>query len=52
MERRSSSKHRATIKLQGLIAAYPLEPSISEKETDTNATMNNKLNNDWKHPWE
>ena len=42
----------ATVELQGLIAASPVKPIVSDKVTDADASMNNKLNNDWKHSWE
>ena len=42
----------ANVGLQGLIAASVVKPSISDKVTDDDASMNNKLNNDWKHSWE
>ena len=42
----------ATVELQGLIAASPAKPIVSDKVTDADASMNNKLNNDWKHSWE
>jgi hypothetical protein len=42
----------ANVELQGLIAASVVKPSISDKVTDDDASMNNKLNNDWKHTWE
>ena len=41
----------ANVELQGLIAASVVKP-ISDKVTDDDASMNNKLNNDWKHTWE
>ena len=42
----------ANVELQGLIAASVVKPSISDKVTDDDASMNNKLNNNWKHTWE
>ena len=42
----------ATVELQGLVAASPVKPIVSDKVTDADASMNNKLNNDWKHSWE
>ena len=42
----------ANVELQGLIAASVVTPNISDKPTDADASMNNKLNNDWKHTWE
>ena len=42
----------ATVELQGLVAASPVKPIVSDKVTDADASMNNNLNNDWKHSWE
>ncbi len=41
-----------TIELQGVIAASSVKVSISDKVTDDDAMMNNKLDNPWEHTWE
>ena len=42
----------ANVELQGLIAASASKTPVSDKVTNDDALMNNKLNNDWKHTWE
>ena len=41
-----------TIELQGIIAASSVKVSISDKVTDDDATMSNKLDYSWEHTWE
>ncbi len=41
-----------TIELQGIIAASSVKVSISDRVTDDDATMSNKLDNSWEHTWE
>ena len=41
-----------TIELQGIIAASSVKVSISDKVTEDEATMRNKLDNSWEHTWE
>ncbi|MBR4128699.1 MAG: hypothetical protein IKT92_04425 [Bacteroidaceae bacterium] len=42
----------ANVELQGLIAASATKTLVSDQVTNDDASMNNKLNNDWKHTWE
>lgn len=41
-----------TIELQGVIAASSVKVSISDRVTDDDATMSNKLDNPWEYTWE
>lgn len=41
-----------TIELQGVIAASSVKVSISDKVTDDDAMMSNKLDYSWEYTWE